>query len=455
MAHSNDTHTAAVPLVRNFDFTGRMKVTLLVGIVIGVLSMLLTFIGDDHSHSRFWSNLLHNSTFFTGIGLMAGFFMCASITAWAGWYTNFKRVWESMSLFLGVGLIFMLVIALAVWMGWNDLYHWNDANSVATDPILKGKAGFLNRGWYLFGTIIFGGLWYFVLSKIRSLSLGEEADGGYGEFRWHDRIRVYAVAYLPLAGFGSAAMIWLWIMSVDAHWYSTLFAWYTGASWFVSMISATILLIIFFKGRGYYSNVSHEHVHDLGKLLFAFSIFWTYLWFSQFMLIWYANVGEETGYFKHRMDNYPILFYGNLVVNFVLPFFVLMRNSTKRKFGIVGFISVIVFIGHWLDFFLMIKPGVLHTTHELNGHGGHGAEHGGHGHEAVGHAAEHGHEAVAHAGEHVSHFTSGFTLPGFLEIGTFIGFLSLFIFFILWSMSRATMQSENDPYYYESVQHHT
>ena len=148
--------------------------------------------------------------------------------------------------------------------------------------------------------------------------------------------------FLPLAGFGSAFVVWQWIMSVDAHWYSTMFAWYTGASWFVSMIALTILLLLFLQSMGYYKNVSVEHYHDLGKFLFAFSIFWTYVWFSQYMLIWYANVGEETIYFRERVDNYPALFYLNLLINFIAPFFILMRNDTKRKMGSLGFAAGLV-----------------------------------------------------------------------------------------------------------------
>ena len=242
----------------------------------------------------------------------------------------------------------------------------------------------------------------------------------------HRRMRVYAAIFLPIVGFTSAAMIWQWIMSLDAHWYSTMFAWYTGASWFVSMIALTILILLYLKANGYYDNVSQEHIHDIGKFLFAFSIFWTYLWFSQFMLIWYANVGEETIYFRERYDKYPVLFFGNLIINFLVPFFVLLRNDTKRKFGSVGFIAGVVLVGHWWDFFLMIKPGALHTAHSAlakteggHGHDGHGA-----------HDAAHGaHDAVAHGAHHASEFVSGFTLPGLLEIGTFIGFLCLFLFY--------------------------
>src|SRR5690606_25145089 len=145
--------------------------------------------------------------------------------------------------------------------------------------------------------------------------------------------------------------------------------------------------------------VNENHIHDLGKFLFAFSVFWTYLWFSQFMLIWYANIGEETIYFKERYNNYPILFFGNIAVNFLVPFLILMRNDTKRKFGSVGLVSIILLVAHWVDFFLMIKPAVLIT-----------ASHAGHGHEAGDHGAVDAHGG--HAMEHASNFVEGFTFPG-------------------------------------------
>ena len=164
----------------------------------------------------------------------------------------------------------------------------------------------------------------------------DEDQNGDGSYAHHKNLRVYAAIFLPIVGFSSAAMIWQWVMSLDSHWYSTLFAWYTATSWFVSMISLTILLLIWLKSNGYYKEVNENHIHDLGKFLFAFSVFWTYLWFSQFMLIWYANIGEETIYFKERYNNYPVLFFGNLAINFLVPFLILMRNDTKRKFGSVG-----------------------------------------------------------------------------------------------------------------------
>lgn len=164
--------------------------------------------------------------------------------------------------------------------------------------------------------------------------------------------------------------------------------------------------------------------------MFAFSIFWTYLWFSQYMLIWYGNIGEETIYFKERLDNYKVLFFMNLAVNFFFPFLVLMRNDTKRKYGSLIIVSIVVIFGHWLDFFLMLKPGILHTTHEVLAHG----------QEAAGHAA--------------AAFTPGFSMPGFLEIGTMIGFLGLFLYTMFYNLSKARLVPTRDPYLMESLQHH-
>jgi len=431
--------------MNQFIFTSKQRNTLFAAMAIGVISMILTWIGDDAHHTRFWSNFLHNSVFFLGISVMAAFFIAVCVTAYAGWHTTFKRVWEAYSSYMYVGIIFMLILGLGVYLHWHHLYHWADEtlldpNNPEYDEILQGKSSFLNKNWYLFGTLIVVGSWIFFARKFRTISVSED-ESGDKSFSHHKNLRIYAAIFLPIVGFSSAAMIWQWVMSVDSHWYSTLFAWYTATSWFVSMIALTILLLIWLKSNGYYKEVNENHIHDLGKFLFAFSVFWTYLWFSQFMLIWYANIGEETIYFKERYNNYPILFFGNIAVNFLVPFLILMRNDTKRKFGSVGLVSIILLVAHWVDFFLMIKPAVLIT-----------ASHAGHGHEAGDHGAVDAHGG--HAMEHASNFVEGFTFPGMLEIGTFLGFLGLFLFVSLYSLSKASLVPKNDPYLEESLHHH-
>lgn len=517
--------------MENYVFSGRAKAVTGGLMLLGLICLVWTYFIGSHAdyHMRFWTNFLHNATFFLGIAFMAGFTLAAFTTAYAGWFVQFKRVWESYSMWLLPSLFLMGVIIVGIWAHSHHLYHWNDAGVVAEDEILTHKSAFLNKYWYSIGTIVFVGVWYFFISKMYKLSTREDAAAA-GDYSAHRSYKKYAAIFLPIAGFTSAALIWQWIMSLDSHWYSTMFAWYATASWFCAMMSLTIMMLIYLKSRGYFPRVTQEHFHDLGKYLFAISIFWTYLWFSQYMLIWYGNVGEETIYFRERLDNYRVLFYANLVINFLLPFLVLMRNDTKRKAGTLFFICVFVFFGHWLDFFLMIKPAALRTVMEaeLMHEAGHGDEHDAHGDagesEAVYHltaytpdqsdpreakpldaqgpdgdpdyageeednmhdydgvespkeqgvefghdahegefgvADSHGGDENAHHGDH-HHFPerfiearAGYMLPGFLEIGTFLGFLGAFLFFSLWQLSRARIEPKNDPYLVESNHHHT
>ena len=412
----------------NYKFDAKLKMVLLVLMGVGALCLVGTYLSNpDGLHTRFWSNFLHNSVFFTGIALMATFFYAVCITAYAGWHVMFKRVWEAFGQFLLVGLVLMGIITLGVWLGWHHLYHWTDAaaldpNADTFDKLLKHKAQLLNPTMYTILGVGMIALWYLFTNRLRSLSLAEDSKKDKNDFSFFKKSKVWAALFLPIVGFTSAAAIWMWLMSIDAHWYSTMFAWYTGASWFVSMICCTILVLLYLKSKGYYEQVNMEHFHDLGKFLFAFSIFWAYLWFSQFMLIWYGNIGEETIYFRERFDNYPVLFYGNLLINFVFPFFVLMRNDTKRKLGSLMIVSLVVLFGHWWDFFLMIRPGVLHTAHDAMG-----------------------------SHDHIP----GMAFPGLLEIGVFIGFLAGFMFFILSRLKSAPLVGTEDPYIQESLHHHT
>ena len=412
---------------QNFVFESKQKTFTYALMGVGVLCMLLTFVGDDELHTRFWSNFLHNTAFFTGIGFISLFILSAFTVSYAGWYVQFKRIWESFGQFMLVGLVLMAIIVAGVWGHFHHLYHWADAEAVASDRILSGKSSFLNPVWYTLASVGFLAIWYFGFYKrFRALSLREDEEG--------PGLRLLAAVFLPIAGFTSAAAIWQWLMSIDSHWYSTMYAWYTGASWFVSAMSLTVLLMIYLKSKGYFGTVTTEHFHDLGKFVFAFSIFWTYLWFSQYMLIWYSNNGEETVYFQTRQRDYPVLFYGNLIINFALPLLVLMRNDTKRKNGTLAFVAGAVFLGHWIDFFQMVKPGALHTAHEAMAH----------------HAGEH-----ADAAAHAAAFTPGFTIPGLLELGTMLGFLGLFLFVFFNTLSKAALVPKHDPYLAESLHHHT
>lgn len=428
--------------MKQFTFEAKQKNFLMAMMGLGVLCLILSFVFEPEQiaaggfHARFWSNFLHNAVFFTGMAFMITFVIAAFTIAYAGWYVTFKRIWEAFTQFLVPGLAMIAIIGVAVFLHFNHLYHWADSEAVAADEILKGKSSFLNKYWYLFGSLIIVGGWIFFAKKFRQLSLQEDIDGSQvSNFKYHREVRKYAAIFLPIAAFTGPAMVWQWVMSVDAHWYSTLFAWYSMASWWLAACSLTIMLIIYLKSKGYLEVVTKEHLHDLGKFMFAFSIFWTYCWFSQYMLIWYSNVGEETIYYFERKSEYPVLFFGNLVINFVLPFLILMRNTTKRRFGTLFFTAALVFFGHWFDYFYMIKPGVLINAEEAMMHG------------------QAAHEATGHAAEHAHSFVAGFTLPGLIELGVFIGFLAFFIYFVFNQLTKAALVPQNDPYLEESLHH--
>ena len=468
--------------MENFVFSSRAKTVTGGTAIFGLLLLIASYFvdGGEGHHMRFWTNFLHNTVFFVGISFMACFAYAAFTTAYAGWFVQFKRVWESFGMFLLPGLFLMGVIIVGLFLHSHHMYHWNDEEAVATDAILQHKSAFLNKYWYTGATVIFMGIWYFFISRIRQISIDEDVNGT-ADYVHHARIKKYAAPFLIILGFTTAACIWQWIMSLDAHWYSTMFAWYASASLFVAMTALTIMILIYLKSRGYFPGINAEHFHDLGKYLFAISIFWTYVWFSQFMLIWYGNVGEETIYFRTRMDNYPVLFWGNLLLNFIAPFFILMRNDTKRKFGTLFFASAIVFFGHWFDYFNMIKPAAResleHMTHHDAGHGDeehatmgaaahgddHGGDHaaGGHDDHAAGHDDHGDDHAASHDGaEHASTrvflpYKAGYTVPGLLEIGIFLGFLGGFLFFVFSSLAKAPLEPKKDPYFEESLHHHT
>ncbi len=353
-----------------FVFENKTKTLLIGGMVLGAVCLGLTFFNDDEYHTRFWTNWLHNSVFFTGIAFMSMFFLSAQITAFAGWNSVVRRVWEAMSQFMWVGLILMGVIALGIWGHFHHLYHWNSLDINITDPeaphydrVLAGKKSFLNPVWFTVGTIGFLLIWYYWAKNLRQASVDQDTMETT-ELKYYRKQRKWAASFLPLGGFLSTVFLWQAVMSIDPHWYSTMFAWYSMISMWLGALSMTVMLIIYLKSLGYLEYVTQNHLHDIGKFLFGISVFWTYLWFDQFMLIWYANNGEETIYFNERMTHYPVLFWGNLLLNFVTPFLILMRNDTKRKFGTMFFVALIVFFGHWWDYFYMIKPGARIAAHE-------------------------------------------------------------------------------------------
>jgi hypothetical protein len=198
------------------------------------------------------------------------------------------------------------------------------------------------------------------------------------------------------------------MMSIDTHWFSTLFGWYNFATMFVTGITMFALITISLKRNGYLEHVNQEHIQDLGKFMFGASVFWGYLWFSQFMLIWYANIPEEVTYFQDRWKNYQFVWGVLPVVNLALPMLLLMDKSAKRNYNIMTMTGVIIVVGHWLDVFQMVMPGTVKADWGI----------------------------------------------GVLEVGLFLGFLGLFLFVVHSALAKAPLVAKNHPYLEEAKHHH-
>jgi len=337
-------------MYKSFEFTKKIKSYLLAMIVIGALLSVIGIVMNlDHTH-RIWANVLLNGFFFTAIAMSAAFFVIVHVLGESGWHTTVQRIPEAMALYVPIGGIFMLLVLI----GMHDIYHWSHTEHL--DEILQGKSGYLNPVFFSIRTIAYIVIWSLLVMWFRKTSLKTDSDN---DLKLYNRQRTIAGIFIVIFAVTSSTSAWDWIMSIDAHWFSTLFGWYMFVSTFVSAVAVIIILLFVLRGMGYMEHINDEHLHDLGKYLFGFSIFWAYLWVSQYLLIWYSNIPEETIYFVQRIEDFGILFYANVIINFLAPFLILMARGTKRKLNWLIVASVIVFFGHWIDMYMAIMPGAI------------------------------------------------------------------------------------------------
>ncbi len=350
-------------------------------LILGILAQIMGWGAAEHSEAagqaaagheaagpysvlikRILVSLWHSNIFFLGVSTVGTVFVAINYVAYAGWSVLVKRIAEALSAWIIPGGVIMLIVFL---VGRHDIFHWThegimDPKSEHYDAVIKGKEGFLNLPFYVIRMVSYLAIWGTFSWKLRQLSLAEDLNGG--TYWFHKSITASAL-FLVLYAVTSSMSAWDWVMSVDPHWFSTMFGWYVFASWWVSGIAAIALTAIFLKQNGYLRALTSNHLHDLGKLMFGFSIFWTYVWFSQFMLIWYANLPEEAVYFNQRLGGfegrYTFMFFFNIAINFVFPFLGLMTRDAKRQMILMKIVAIAILVGHWSDFYLMFMPGTL------------------------------------------------------------------------------------------------
>lgn len=339
-----------------YEFPGKLKMAALAATVVGLILVAISFFVYDNP-TRVWANLLVNSFFFTGISVAGIFFVAVNLVGEGGWYTVLKRTPESMSTFIPVGMFFLLIVVLAGYFGFHDVYKWMNPEIVANDELIQGKSGYLNFPFFLVRIIAYAAIWIGFSMVLRKLSLQNDT---LDTREHYIKQRNLAATFLVLFAVTSSTSAWDFMMSIDVHWFSTLYGWYTFAGYWVSGIAIMLVIVLHLKKNGYLPNVNMSHIHDLGKFLFAFSIFWTYLYFSQFLLIWYANMPEEIIYYVERFDtNYRNWILVMMVINLVLPLLILMTRDAKRNTGLLSVMAILIVIGHYMDSFQMVMPGAV------------------------------------------------------------------------------------------------
>lgn len=418
----------------NFTFSKRARTISLALIILGAVGTLVGILGDhtDH-HQRTWANLLVNGFFFFGISVGALFFYALQNATETAWSVLVRRVYEGIFGALPIGSLVIGVVLIAGIAHVHHIYHWMDhtlyheyvvgegdsaqyvdeptEGALANpnyDALIAGKKAFLNIPFFSVRSIVYLATFLLFAGWFRKKSL--EMDRLTGDSLLKTHLLTYRRGALFLVFFAvfSSTLAWDWLMSIDTHWFSTLYGWYAFSGMWVSAMITSVILVLYLKRKGYLPQVNSSHIHDMGKWVFAISFLWTYLYFSQFMLIWYSNIPEEVTYFQQRIDHHPGLLWTVFAINFAVPMVMLMSRDAKRDSRFLIGVGSVIFIGHWMDVILMVMPGTL-------GHHFHGI--------------------------------------GLLEVGMFVLFLGVFIMTVLNQLTKAPLTPVNHPYLDESVHH--
>lgn len=410
-----------------FEFTGKVKTYSLAAIAVGVITILAGFLTG--AGERTFANMLLMGYYFACV-CMAGVFFCAlQYVAQAGWSASLIRIPQAFAKTLPIAAVILLIIVVAglsfthtttiegksvvapyLYKLW-AITGVTDPHSANYDPIITGKSIFLNRGFFITRMIVFMGS-YTIFGLL--LSKYSEAEDELGGMFYYRKSFTISCLFLVIFGFTTPIFAFDTIMSLEAHWFSTMFGWYNFAAMWVSCLAIITLTIIKLRENGYMQWITQDHLHNMGQLMFGFSIFWTYVWFAQFLLIYYANIPEETVYFLRRWEpEFKPWFWLNIVINFLAPLLIIMARDSKRTTKVLKVTCYVLIIGHWLDYFQMVMPGTVGPT------------------------------------------SNWYTEILWIEAGVFIGFAGLFTFLVMNALSKfKSLIPKKHPFLQESLHHH-
>jgi hypothetical protein len=377
------------PLLRNICYV-------LIG--IGILTFVYAFIANPE---KAWANYLLNNYYFLALTIGASFFYAIQYITQSGWSSGFKRIPEAMFSYIPVAAVFFLVL----FFGMHYLYEWSHHGAAAHDELIAYKSPYLNVPFFFIRVLIFFAAWILLTQQLRRLSLQEDRVGGLESFR---KSEFYSKVFIFILGVTFSLAAIDWIKSIEVHWFSTIFALKNFISAFLHGTTAIIFIVLILSYRGYFSFINGSHLHDFNRYMFILSIFYGYFWFSQFMLIWYANIPEETVHYAIRWgQGWKTLFFSDIIINWFIPFVILLPPILSRKKKLLTFMAGLILIGFYIDCYMQIMPGLFRDNNF-----------------------------------------------GLIEIGSFLGYAGLFVFVVTRQLAKVPLIAKNHPYLEESLYHH-
>jgi hypothetical protein len=329
---------------------GRFLVSLL---FVGAGAAIL---GTFHAPERTWPNLLVDSFYLLSLAVAAIFFIASQRLCGARWSASLRRIPEAFMALMPVAAVLMLM----VFLGRQWIYPWSRAGAFAGVPDMAGKVIYLQTPAVIERAVAILASWIVFAWLFRKVSLQQDRDP---DLIYHQRLNRYSAIFVVVLAVSLTLGSFDWLISLEPDWFSTVYAIYVFSGCFVQGLSGVTLAAVLLKERGFMrERVTREQLHNLGRLLFAFSTFWAYIWTVQYLLIWYVNLPDEVTYYVKRVNGpWLFLFVLNPVANWVVPFILLLSADAKRNPRVLKFVCVLLLWGHWLDLYLLIMPSLSGT----------------------------------------------------------------------------------------------
>ena len=381
----------------NYSVSLTFKSIIQGSIILGVITFGL---GLYFNAEKTWANFLLNNYYFISIVIGATFFLAIQYVTQSGWSAMFARIPHAIGMYMPLAAIILFLI-----FGMHSIYHWSIPGVAENNSGIEHKSPYLNIPFFFIRVVFFLALWIFMIRLLRKTSLREDHASN---LKYFHKSEYYSKIYIFILAISFSLLTFDLIMSIDVDWFSTIFAVKNFVSAFYHGVSVITLIVILLYRKGCFKDLNEAHLRYFSRYIFILGIIWAYLWFVQYLLIWFANIQEETIYYVIRTEGkLKIFFFLDIILNWAIPFSILLSARTNTNKLVLIIVCIILITGQWLDLYFQIMPG---SVGELS--------------------------------------------IGYIEIGLFAGFAGLFIFIVNRALTKIPLIPKNHPFLGESISSH-